>query len=490
MPLKIETAPDAKSDIAPKTTELADGAAAPPPKPAATPEPKKKLDTAGIEQLLKGQIGDRYDAIKAAIVEGSPTPERGPDGKFAKADPKAKDKAPEPKPKDEAAPAPPKPRTPFKPKAQPAAEPLTAEQITAAAAEGAARAVLSTKSKADAETVAKAKAEEPELSHDDKRKVAILARMEQLNPEKYKGLPTKYTKSLSALEDYAKKWETDHPGQEFDEESPEHEDFFKANDVDWNDLDFTEALADIRAEKHSQEATKRSDETLEGLKQAEKLREAQGKIVAEQNNAALKYWQVLGDDVADFVKPDGSVNSERVEALRASDPEGLEIRVRAAQALDVEVSEIYKLYNGLTKNDPANNVIHRNLNQFAASKEQELSSKPMQAKMNAEGQEFLPAARYYAMPVAERANYWTFSGSELAFLRAKELADITRKRLELNEERHRAWAKARGIQLDEPNPKPDSPGAGGESRMAALDGPAPKNAPSSHIDFLRKQIGH
>jgi hypothetical protein len=498
--LKIEPPEPIEPDVAPATTELAgQKPEAAPAKPA--PDSKKKLDTAGIDQFLKAQIGDRYESVsgkKKAEGEGESaetdaedkTPPRGEDGKFKKAEEakaaakaKAKEKEPE---KPVAKPKPPS-KDQFKPKPQPQTEPLTAEQITAAAAEGVTKVMLeaSNKTKAEAE-----KPKEPTLPPQDQRKVEILNRMEELFPDKYKGIAGKYTKSLSALEAFAKKWEADHPGQEFDEESPEHEDFFKENDVDWNDLDFTEALADLRADKRMKEATSKTDERLEALDRAEKLRGKQGEIVAEQNSAAVHYWQQLGDDVADMVKPDGTLNMAKVDTLRTTDPEGLSLRVTAAQALDAEVAEIYKLYTGLVKNDPDNNAIHRNINQFAATRERMLESKPTQEKLNAEGQSFLPAAKYYRLPVAERAHHWTFNASDLAFMRAADLADITRKRLELNEERHRAWAKAKGIQLEDPNAKPESPSAGGESRMAALEGPAPNNVPSGHIDFLRKQLGH
>ena len=493
--LKIEPPDKIEPDIAPQTTELAGEQPTATEKPAdAKPDSsKKKMDTAGVEQFLKAQIGDRYKDL-AKKPEEAPEPEkkakeepeeeekgktppRGEDGKFQKAK-EEKPKAPKPQPA----------KTAFKPKPQPQATPLTAEQIASAAAEGATRA-LTAKPRADEGESGEKKPKGPDLPPDEMRRVEILNRMEVLNPEKYKGLAEKYTKSLTALETYAKTWEKEHPGQEFDEESPEHESFFKENDVEWNDLDFTEALADIISDRKLEKSASKLDERMDELDRKEKLREQQGKIVAEQNAAAVEYWQQLGDDVADMVKPDGTLNMEKVDSLKTNDPEGLSIRVTAAQALDVEVAEIYKLYAGLAKNDPANNVIHRNINQFAASKEQELAGKPMQEKLNGEGQSFLPASQYYKLPVAERENHWTFNASDLAFMRAADLAAITKKRIELNEERHRAWAKARGIQLEDTNAKPASPSAGGESRMAALETPAAKSGNPVHNQFLKEQIG-
>lgn len=61
------------------------------------------------------------------------------------------------------------------------------------------------------------------------------------------------------------------------------------------------------------------------------------------------------------------------------------------------------------------------------------------------------------------------SKQDVAFLLATDRATIARKQVEVSEEHHKTWARARGLPVDEPaDAKPESPSSGGESRMAAV----------------------
>lgn len=481
---------------APNVTELSEGAQAPAPaaepkKPASKAKPA--MDAAGVDQFLKGALGnDRYkdvaekaklaaDSAKAgAGEEVEDPPKRGADGKFLK--PAKVEKKVEKKPAVHPKPA------PFKPQARPAAAPMTSEQVVAAAAEGAARAIAAGTKASKEQGDAATKAKEPELPPDEKDKIEVLSKMEELNPTKYKGIAAKYKTGLTALETYATEWEKDHPGQKFEKDSPEHEDFFKQNDVDWSDLDFQKAIARLVSDDAGKGAKAEIDQQLAELKRAETLREKQGEIVSEQNVAALQYWQQLGDSTSDVVKPDGTLNMEKVNELKEADPEAWAAQVAAAQDLDVEVAEIYKLFTGLTKNEPDKNPIHYNINQFAATKERELASKTIQEKFNAAGQVFVPASQFYRMTKVEQAQHWTYSARDLAVMRADDLAKTTQKRVDLTEEAHKRWAKARGIQLEDPDEKPASPSSGGESRMAAVADGAPKKVFTAGQNFLERQL--
>ena len=488
--IEFET-PETPTPNAPPVTQLAEDS---PPRPASTARQRGNgagPDTAGIDQFLKAQIGsERYKQISAKAAAEDPPADMGSDGKFLKSGVKPQ------KDSEKKVEAPTKGKTPsavkpspFKPKASSSTvAPLTAEQIVAAASEGAARALTSQKDEKTVRDDAAAKQAEPKLGQEQQETAEILAKMEELKPEKYKGISSKYRNSIAALEKYSQTWEADHPGQEFDEESPEHEDFFKKNDVDWSDLDFQKAIARLESEDVSKITSQKTDGQLAELKRAETLRAKQGEIASEQNTAALAFWRELGDDYADVVNQDGTLNMAKVSQLKESDAETLNLHITAAQALDLEVAEIYKLFNRLVDNDPQGNPVHRNINQFADEKEQALASKPIQEKLNAEGQQFLPASQYYKLSKAERDQYWTFSAKDISFLRAADLATITRKRVEINEQRHREWAKSRGLQLDDLNAKPESPSSGGEPRMAAVADGTPKKEPAVQQNFLRMQL--
>lgn len=412
---------------------------------------------------------------------------------------------------------------PFKPKATPAAKPkpaqppptppLTAAEIASAAAEGVARGMAKPVVKEEEKP-----SETVELGESDQRKVVVLRKMEELygdkNP-KYKGIAERYSESLVALQEYAKKWEADHPGQTFDEEAPEHEDFFKAHDVDWSDDDFDEARIAEAADRIVEQKLKPTQKELESLQKENRLNKSQAAIKAAQDDAARTFWAKLGDDLADIVDESGNVNSTKLEELAKADPEGVRLMVDAARAIDVETAEIHKLYAGLVENDVKGNPVHRNINAFVAGMEQELMKRPLQERVNADGKDFLPAVKYWNLPKAEREKYWTFNEHDVKYMRVTDIAASVQKRIAQQEESFMRWARARGLPVgDEPkapaaelqsgagpdgaddvgapesaSEKPQSPSDTGGPRMAAARRRGEENAQSAVSVFANRFLG-
>lgn len=422
----------------------------------------------------------------------------------------------EAKPKPAAKPAPFKPKAaPVKPKPAPApaAPPLTAAEIASAAAEGVARGMA----KPAIEKEAEKPAEPAELGESDQRKVVVLKKMEELygdkNP-KYKGIAERYSQSLVALQEYAKKWEAAHPGETFDEEAPEHEEFFKTHDVDWADDDFDEARIAEAADRIVEQKLKPTQKELESLQKENRLNKSQAAIKAAQDDAARTFWSKLGDDLADIVDENGNVNSTKLEELSKSDPEGLRLMVDAARAIDIEAAEIHKLYTGLVENDVKGNAAHRNINAFVAGMEQALMKRPIQERVNEEGKDFLPAVKYWNLPKAEREKYWTFNEHDVKYMRVTDIAASVRKQITQQEEAFMRWAKARGLPVEEapkapasedqpggepaagdevqPEPgveKPQSPSDTGGPRMAAARRRGEENAQSAVSVFANRFLG-
>ena len=458
-------------------------------------EPSKE-DLAGIEQFAASLMGtSRYAGAKQGEEKEKTAPHGG----------KIEPKEEAGKPKDEKGkkdekPAPAKPaeaardnKGKFKPRGKaPEGEiaPLTAEQIAEAVAKGVTQATAAAKppEKEKADPAA-------DLSPKEKKKVSVLERMEKLYPDQYKDLPKRYIEANRKLEAYVAEWQKAHPGEEFSEDSPEHEAFFNANNIEWEDDDYTEALADIRADLRSGESRKDIDARLDELTRSEQRRKMQHLINAEQATAARQLWRTMGDDFEDIVGPDGNVNMAKLEEMKAADPEGYAIRIQAGMALDAEVEAMYGLLNGLEKFSDSN-AVHKNVNQFALVKEQELLRAPKQDQLDEQGREFLPANKYYEIrPRAVREQkYWTFSVQDMALLRAKDLAAIVNRRVQHIEESHRRWAQSKGLELEKPDAKPRSPSLGGgggaqESRMAAEAAAAGQPAANEGNGFANKFLG-
>lgn len=465
------------------------GAEAPPStdKPADKAKVKPAdLDLSGAEALVQSFLDGKPTVVpekkKAKTEKPAVEPEK------EKTDAKTEPAKPGVNPKP--APAKPKHTQP------PAPVPLTAEQIAAAAAEGVARVFPKPEKK---DSPQDSKPDDSWLTDADRRRLTNLEQMEKMYPDKYKGLPARYRTSKKALLDYAKKWESEHPGEEFDETAEEHQQFLDSNDIDWEDEDYLEAAAEIKAAAKVAESQKTTDQKLSAIERKEKLREAQPIIYAEQTKAAQVLWKEMGEAFAGLVDENGNFNAEKAKVFVESDPVTFGVRLNAAKALDAEVAELYKLMGvpGLTDDQGKplttalidfnpKNEIHVNLDKFASEQEARMRKLSAADQQDAEGRAFLPYADYYKVPEKERGKYWTFTANDLAVLRAQDLAARAQKMIAEEEEKYQKWAKARGINIEtksgtskqgeEPEPevetvgaveKPASPSGGVESKLAA-----------------------
>jgi hypothetical protein len=455
-------------------------------KPAPKPPTPEELDGARSFfsrefPSIKFQAPDKKD-VKEGEGDKEPSGNKEPKDKE-----KSTDKDKPAQPKAQKPPAKPKPAKPAPEKAPP----ITPEAIAEAAARGTAKALAETKTTAPAAD--NLKNAEENLTPAEKRKVAVLRLLEKKSPEKYSGIASKFIKSTVALEEYGAKWEAEHPGQTFDDLAAEHEDFFDKNNVDWDEDDFNDAATELRVQP-IEEVHRKTLEELEGLKKKVELQESAATIGTLQVGAAVDYWSKLGEDMADVVAPDGTVNNAKLAELEKKAPEETALRVNAARALNAEVAEIHKVYNGLVTFQPKTNEIHQQIAILGGEMESKMLAMSPEDQQNEDGLPFMPSAKYAKLSPEEQARCWTFTAKDLIEMRSAQLAKMVKKTIEQNEEAHRRWAESKGIKLPgkedapagaaasapaegEPDDddgrtppaaeKPSSPSASGESRGAA-----------------------
>lgn len=400
--------------------------------------------------------------------------------------------APSPKPK----------RKPTAPKIEPKTEPpvpaLTPEQIAEAAAKGVAQVMRPTI----------ATPPKSELTETEERRFATLTHMEKMYPEKYNGIADRFKTSMLQLQKYAEDWETAHPGQPFDETSEEHTEFFKKHDVDWEDDDYTEAVADIRATAKLEEERKKSDARMSRLERTERLREKAPEIGAHQTAGGSVFWQNTTKELAGVIKEDGKVDTDLLEAEKKKDPIGYTIRVNAANALNVEIAELYKVMNNLADFDETNPA-HLAMGEFAARMERDFMRRPDEEQRDDEGRKFLPAAQYWKVPKGNRESYyWTLTAADLAALRATSLARSAEKAVAEEHKKQREYALAMGwtppagsetvppagAEPEAESPatggvKPVSPGGAADSRLHASATAGGRGEPDFLSSFHKKQMG-
>lgn len=396
----------------------------------------------------------------------------------------------------------PKPEAKPKPKPQRPPAP-SVEKIVEAAVEGVTRAM--DQRAAAAKPSADKGNQEPELPVAERRKIEVLAKMEELYPDQYKGVSKKYADGIAKAMQYAANWEKENPGEEFDENSPEHEEFFEANKVDWKDEDYSEALIEVKVAQRLPKVAEQIESKVNRMERQEQLRSKEKVIDTHQALTARNFFSRLGEEYADLINEDGSVNKEKMDEFKANNPVAYDLAVgAAAQHVEPIAAEIFKLMDGLEDYDPKR-PDHAWINSFAINSEQMMLRQPEEKQLNESGQRFATAEEYGKMTEAQQKRHWTFSAVELSALAADFIATETSKKIELEHKKHEAWAKARGLnpqqpsgkteeddadeRLENPRGKPVSPEATAEPKMArrtqqeAAAAQAPKNA------FLNKLLG-
>lgn len=381
------------------------------------------------------------DPPKKTTAEAKPKPDSGAARRFAEGITGVKPDATPPPDKTKPAATASKPK-PEKAKPAPAAPVFDRETVRDAVREGV---ELATKKPEDQPPKQE---ETPELPPQETKRIAVLERMEKANPEKYKGRAKAYRDSYIKLVKYSEEWQAANPGKEFDENDDEHKEFFDKNNVDWDDEDYTEALADLKSDEKVGAVRQEIDKKFATVERAEKLRTEAPKIAQLQTTAALAYFSDMDGDFAKLLKEDGSLDTELGKKLSESDPVKAQIIVNGATQVEELVAETYKLFTNLADFD-AKNPSHSFINQFVLSKEEQLLKKPAKEQLDGEGRPFLSADAYWKLDEKERAKHWTFNREDIDTMLTHSIASNVKKQVEFEEQKFRRIAKARGISIPE-----------------------------------------
>jgi hypothetical protein len=451
------------------------------------PTEKSKAVSPAVEEMAARFLSGDYSKPV--------TEEKKPVEKKVEADPKAeKPKAAKPKPK-----------------AAPVQHPLTQEQIVAAAAEGAARAVAP-----KPEPKKEAPKPDAELSDANRLEAEVLDHLGKINP-KYKETGAKYRTSLKLLADYQKKWEAANEGQEFDPEADEHEDFYAKNDVHWDDQDFLRAAVDLgveqklatKLEEHDKTTVKKLDDRLAEIERERLQETTMPEVNAQVNTAAKGFWDALGDQFEGLVKEENGahvIDSEKLKAIEA-DPDLANLVFGAAQQLQAEVGELYKLMTTKKTRDgrafqlaqfDKDNPVHAAVAAFCDEVDQAFASKPEEDQLDEKGRRFLPAEEYFKRLKTDRKateeGFWTPTFDDLKAIRVARTAKATKDRIESEEKRLEAFAQRRGYRRGdgepelEANGKPVTPSSGSTPKAASRNGAAGKGAETGVSAFIARGL--
>lgn len=390
------------------------------------------------QDVLKRFFGVGDDAAK-------PKPTTDPKDKPA-TDPKPAPKAGEKKPAAKK----PAPKPAPKPEPVAPAEP-DYEAIAAAAARGVGEAL---KPKEPAKEAAPS--EDAFLDEEGRELLPTLRKMEEMHPERYKGLTGKYIANSKAVSEYQAKWEKEHEGETFDPEAEEHNAFYAKHTVDWRDGDENAARAKMAVEAETRDIRNTVNTELADLRMKEQARVAEPSIIKESTTVDHEIFKLAGGDFKDLLDANGQVNAEVMAKIQADDPVAAEVIFPAVMGIRAHAQEILRLDRGLVRFDPEK-PMHKWIQDFATRQEQDILALPKTQQVDANGKKFSRSEDYWEMTPKQQAKHYRLTGSDLNALLTAEQGTATVKRANIARDNFNATAAKLGY-VKSPN-APKSPAA-------------------------------
>lgn len=446
----------------------------PTPEPAPAPEPKPEEKPSGDE------ISDGIRAMLKDRLKGKPAPkeEKKPKEEKPKEEPKPKAEEAKPKeekPKEEPKPEEPKPKVKVAKKAPaPDVEAIATKAATAATKAAMEAAVMRRPNDKPKPALEDEIAALPEEYRED---VPVLRKMEERWPDKYKGLTEKYVRSSAKIEAYRNKWEQDNPGHTFDPEAHEHSAFIEANEVDWNDRDYSRILSSLESESAVEKERAKFNEKLSEVEGKLVERELEPVIRSTQAEAARTLIEAIDKDFVGMVEPDGRINKKEIDRLKEVDDFKVGTLMGAASETARFIDSATRIFHesGRFKFDEKNDA-HMAVLQFLVEREDSILAAGDELMVNERGQVFVTREDWSKLKPAERRRHWRLEVADLVYMKQREQQVLAQERIKEWDKRVEKMLAARGYTKGNP-PNP----AGGTTAKPEATKPAPAkpSAPSA-----------
>lgn len=388
------------------------------------------------------------------------------------------------------------PAAPAKPTPKPAAaapKPVTpppAEPNYEAIAEAAGRGAASAIAKAGDRPPTAPKPEDG-LNDKQRRTLEVLKRLEVEYKDNI-GKAKAYVESVQKANEYRKAWEAQNPGQKFDPDDEAHDEFFKDNDVDWDDEEFADVQALIRAEKVAKQTSDQLAPKLADIDRREALRAAEPAVMGQQINAARGFWSELGEEYAKVLDQTGGIDAAEVQRLNGEDPNRV-LAFQRAQIVENFAAELHRLTlvskdgHPLYPYNPKDEG-HKFIAEFIADQEAAMQALPPEQQLDEHGRRFVTADEYYNMTEHRQRYHWRFTDAHLSHIFALKQAQEVKALLAAENEKFEKTASARGYVKNGDGGKVTPP-AGGTSVPKPVAATERPTSPASTVEPMVARPG-
>lgn len=366
--------------------------------------------------------------------------------------------------------------------------------IATAAAARTAEQILSASTKASKEVSDKRVGVEESLTEDERGEYEVF--QEMAKDARYKELPKQYLSFIKKSEEYQRKWEADHPDQEFNPQSSDHDAFYHKVQPKYSEIDHKKAIARLaNASSNNQEIEKLTAEQRR-LKAELAVRELEpavrqtqlavlGEIIKGMDENVLAAIQQTNDfnKYADANPVEADIIREiaaRIEPF----VEGL-IHIDEDKESRIDIDE---------KKDS-----HREWAKYLQAKEAELPRMTRAQRTTEDGRLLITRGEYYRLPASSRPGYAFLDGRMLLELRIAEEATKAKEQYqrELKKAEARAkalgWSKAEatkaaqnGDKKEEKPPEKKEPAKSPEAISASRVDTSGESKPMGDDGFLEK----
>ncbi len=298
-----------------------------------------------------------------------------------------------------------------------ASEAEITERAAAAAAEAATNAVAKLSPKPEERRPEPVKRPEENLTTAERRQFDVYQELESSQPERYKGVTGKFIKSLADIQDYKKTWAKDNPGQKFDPDAEEHNDFFARVEPEVDQDDWDDARTNIRARQIASESVKPLNEKMQAMEQ-ERARAAIEPFIQQKSiEGVTMLLNEFDQELAAKIR-----TPEGVKELTESDPITAGILNHTAGIMTTLAAEIVRLHDE-TAGIPYNpqNPVHKEIADFIVGQEARISKLPLQDRTR-DGKRFIGRLAYRQLPPEEKGNYWFLGQDDITYLLAQKYA--------------------------------------------------------------------
>lgn len=387
----------------------------PEPKAEEKPEEKKTREEKESAEQEEWKKASEKVADKLFKKRGPPKKEEQGGDKENPGEPKVADDKPPVKPEEK--------KTTEKPtQRKRISEAEITERAAAAAAEAATRAVSKMGRQEAAPVATKAPDPKDSLSTAERKQFDAYNELEAIQPDRYKGVTAKYLKSLEAVQEYTKTWAKENPGQKFNPDAEEHNDFFARIEPEVDEDDWIDAKANLRARDIAAKAVAPLNDKLAEMERTRAKAALEPFVQQKQLESVHMLLENFDPEVAaEIRKPDG------LKGLSEKDPITAGILSKTVDLLVPLAAEVIRLHDpGAGVEYDSRNGAHKEIADFILGQEQRIAALPAEDRMR-DGKRFVGRLAYRNLPAEEKAGHWFLDQDDIINLFAQKYAVQAKK---------------------------------------------------------------